>query len=241
MEKNPELKTNIQKANDIYSEENLFSGSSIEGNEEIKQEFEDWFKVKIQGVVKSYKIHENGSLQLKFQEIVEKTVGGVTYNDYADKSIRITQEKPFSESFAKSLLNKAVEIIDVKETAQYKKIAEGQYDFNKVERYVYSADNVKAIDKAVENGYQLFKVFSFTVKDVLPAVKYDSRKRQQVLDKDKAVLLYETVNDTLSTLHKITLHGSTFAKAQELKNKEVVILDLQQIGKNNFCSKIKVK
>jgi len=225
---------------DIYNDENLFSGSYDEA-EEIKQEFEEWFKVKIQGVVKSYKIHENGSLQLKFQEVVEKTVEGISFNEYEDKSIRITQDKPFSEKFAKELLNKPVEIIDVKESAQYKKIAEGQYDFNKVERYFYSADNVKPLDKAVENNYQLFKIFDFKVKDVIPAVKYDTRKRKQTLDKDKAVLLYEIAHDTLSTLHKITVNGLTYNQAQDLKDKDIIVLDLQQVGKHNFCSKIKVK
>jgi len=226
--------------NNIYNEDNLFTGVSSE-NDEIKQEFEDWFKVKIQGVVKSYKIHKNGSLQLKFQEVIEKTVDGITFNDYQDKSIRITQDKPFTEKFAKDLISKSVEIIDVKESPQYKKISDGQYDFSKVERYFYSADNVKAIDKKVNNGYQLFKIFEFKVKDVVPAVKYDTRKRKQTIDKDKSVLLYEISNDTLSTLHKITVNGLSFVQAQELKDKEVVVLDLQQIGKNNFCSKIKVK
>jgi len=225
---------------DIYNEENLFAGSYDEA-EEIKQEFEDWFKVKIQGVVKSYKIHENGSLQLKFQEVIEKTVDSITFNEYEDKSIRITQDKHFSEKFAKELLDKSVEIIDVKENAQYKKIAEGQYDFSKVERYFYSADNVKLIDKAVENNYQLYKIFDFKVKDVIPAIKYDARKRKQTVDKDKAVLLYEIAHDTLSTLHKITVNGLTYNQAQDLKDKDIIVLDLHQIGKHNFCSKIKVK
>lgn len=224
---------------DIYNEENLFAGSTSE--EEIKQEFEEWFKVKIQGIVKSYKIHENGSLQLKFQEVVEKTVDGISFKEYEDKSIRITQDKPFTEKSVKELLNKAVEIIDVKESAQYKKVAEGEYDFSKVERYVYSADNFKVIDKEIPNAYQLFKIFDFRVKDVIPALKYDMRKRKQTIDKDKAVLLYEISHDTLSTLHKITVNGLTYNQAQDLKNKDIVVLDLQQIGKNNFCSKIKVK
>lgn len=226
------------KAN-IYSDDDLFVGAS--NVEEAKQEFEDWFKVKIQGIVQSYKIHENGSLQLKFQEVVEKTVDGITFKEYEDKSIRITQDKPFIDKFAKDLVRKTVEIIDVKETAQYKKISEGQYDFNKIERYFYSANNIKVIDKSVENGYQLFKIFSFKVKDVLPAIKYDIRKRKQILDKDKSVLVYETTQDTLSTLHKISVNGLAFSQAQTLKNKEVIVLDLKQIGKNNFCSKIKVK
>jgi len=226
------------KAN-IYSDDNLFVGAS--NVEEAKQEFEDWFKVKIQGIVKSYKIHENGSLQLKFQEVVENTVDGITFNAYEDKSIRITQDKSFTETFARDLVGKAIEIIDVKETAQYKKISEGQYDFNKIERYFYSADNVKVIDKSVESDYQLFKIFSFKVKDIIPAVKYDTRKRKQTLDKDRSVLLYEITHDTLSTLHKITVNGLAFSQAQALKDKEVIVLDLKQIGKNNFCSKIKVK
>jgi len=225
---------------DIYNDDNLFVGSTSE-IEEVKQEFEDWFKVKIQGVVKSYKIHTNGSLQLKFQEIIEKTIDGVTFNDYEDKSIRVTLDKPFTEKFAKELLDKSIEIIDVKEMAQYKKIAEGQYDFNKIERYTYSANNVKIIEKSINSEYELFKIFSLKVKDVIPAVKYDTRKRKQTIDKDKSILLYEISNDTLSTLHKITVNSLIYSKAQKLKGKEVIVLDLHQIGKNNFCSKIKVK
>ncbi len=227
------------KAN-IYNDDDLFVGATS-NVEEAKQEFEEWFKVKIQGIVKSYKIHENGSLQLKFQEVEEKTVDGITFDEYEDKSIRITKDKPFAEKFARDLIGKAVEVIDVKETAQYKKIAEGQYDFNKVERYVYGADNIKVVDKRVENGYQLFKILSFTVKDVVPSLKYDVRKRKQTIDKDKSILLYEISKDTLSTLHKIRVDGLTYTQAQELKDKEVIVLDLQQIGKNYFCSKIKVK
>jgi hypothetical protein len=225
--------------NDIYNEDNLFTGSVEQ--EEVKAQFEDWFKVKIQGVVKSYKIHENGSIQLKFQEIVEKNIDGIVFNDYEDKSIRITTNKTFTNKQAEDLVGKSVEIINVNETPQYKKIAEGQYDFNKIERYFYSADNLKVIDKKIENEYQLFKIFELTVKDIAPAVKYDQRKRKQVVDKDKSILIYEITNDTLSTLHKITVDGLTFTNANTLKDKDVIVLDLQQFGKNYYCSKIKVK
>lgn len=237
---NTDKKHTVATSSNIYNEDNLFSGASND-IEEVKQEFEDWFKVKIQGVVKSYKIHENGSLQLKFQEVVEKTIDGYTFNEYQDKSIRITQEKVFSDKFAKDLLHKTVEIIDIKENAQYKKNPDGQYDFNKVERYTYSADNVKVITAKVDNDFQLSKIFEFNVKDVIPAVKYDMRKRKQTVVKEDAVLLYEVSNDTLSTLHKITVNGVSFTQAQELKGKDIIVLDLQQIGKNNYCSKIKVK
>lgn len=225
--------------NDIYSEDNLFVGAVEE--EQAKQEFEDWFKVKIQGLVKSYKIHENGSLQIKFQQVVEKDIGGIKFNDYEDKSVRITQDKPFTDKQGKDLVGKSIEIIDIDEIAQYKKIGDGQYDFTKIERYFYSANNFKVIDKEIENGYQLFKIFDFKVMDIAPAVKYDQRKRKQVIDKDKSILVYEINNDTLSTLHKITVNGLEFRQAQMLKGKDVVVLDLVQLGKNYYCSKIKVK
>ncbi|MBT5491437.1 hypothetical protein HOK00_03895 [bacterium] len=239
--KNPKIEKGVAIAtnNDIYNEDNLFTGAVEQ--EEIKPQFEDWFKVKIQGIVKSYKIHDNGSIQLKFQEVVEKDIGGVVFNDYEDKSIRITATKPFSNKQGQELVGKSIEVLNVSETAQYKKISEGQYDFNKIERYFYSADNLKVIDKDIENGYQLFKIFELTVKDIAPALKYDQRKRKQVIDKDKSILVYEISNDTLSTLHKITVDGLTFANAQTLKGKDVVVLDLQQFGKNYYCSKIKVK
>lgn len=173
--------------------------------------------------------------------MVEKDIGGVVFNDYEDKSIRITTTKPFSNKQGQELVGKSIEVLNVSETAQFKKISEGQYDFKKIERYFYSADNIKVIDKDIENGYQLFKIFELNVKDIAPALKYDQRKRKQIIDKDKSILVYEISNDTLSTLHKITVDGLTFTNAQTLKGKDVVVLNLQQLGKNYYCSKIKVK
>lgn len=224
----------------LYDESGLFNGSTSE-NDEIKKEFEDWFKVKIQGIVKSYKLHDDGSLQLKFQEVVEKTIGTTTYEDYEDKSIRIRKDKAFTDSEAKAFLNKTVESIDVVEKAQYKKISDGNYDFSKVEKYYYSANNVKLIDKKIENDYQLSKIFEFKVINIVPALKYDQRKRTQTIDKTKSVLMYEVQNDTLKTLHKISVQDLPFVKAQELRNKDVIVLDLQQKGSNYFCSKIRLK
>jgi hypothetical protein len=224
----------------LYDESGLFNGSTSE-NDEVKKEFEDWFKVKIQGIVKSYKLHDDGSLQLKFQEVVEKTIGTTTYEDYEDKSIRIRRDKAFTDSEAKAFLNKTVESIDVMEKAQYKKISDGNYDFSKVEKYYYSANNVKLIDKKIENDYQLSKIFEFKVINIVPALKYDQRKRTQTIDKTKSVLMYEVQNDTLKTLHKISVQDLPFVKAQELRNKDVIVLDLQQKGSNYFCSKIRLK
>lgn len=172
----------------LYDETGLFNGSTSE-IDEVKKEFEDWFKVKIQGIVKSYKLHEDGSLQLKFQEVVEKTIGTTTYEDYEDKSIRIRKDKPFTDDEVKAFLNKTVESIDVEEKPQYKKIADGNYDFSKVEKYYYSANNVKVIDKKIENDYQLSKIFEFKVINIVPALKYDQRKRTQTIDKTKSVLV----------------------------------------------------
>lgn len=224
----------------LYDESGLFNGSTTE-NDEVKKEFEDWFKVKIQGIVKSYKLHDDGSIQLKFQEVVEKSIEGTTYEDYEDKSIRIRKDKAFTDIEAKAFLNKTIESIDVVEKPQYKKISDGNYDFSKVEKYYYSANNVKAIDKKIENDYQLSKIFEFKVINIVPALKYDQRKRTQTIDKTKSVLMYEVQNDTLKTLHKITVQDLTFVKAQELKNKDVIVLDLQQKGSNFFCSKIRLK
>ena len=138
--KNPKIEKGVAIAtnNDIYNEDNLFTGAVEQ--EEIKPQFEDWFKVKIQGIVKSYKIHDNGSIQLKFQEVVEKDIGGVVFNDYEDKSIRITTTKPFSNKQGQELVGKSIEVLNVSETAQFKKISEGQYDFKKIERYFFTSN-----------------------------------------------------------------------------------------------------
>lgn len=225
---------------DIYNEDNLIVGSS---EETVKPTFEEWFKVKICGLVKSYKIHEDGSLQVKFQEVVEKELQGIKYNEYEDKSVRIRLEgKNFTEEDAKSLLNKNVEILDVKESAQYKKIAEGQYDFTKIESYTYSSDNIKAIKGSVESNFQLYKVFELNVKDIAPAVTYNQRLRKQELDKNKTVLFYETTRDnTLTDTHKITVHGLNLNSAKNLIGKDIVVLDLEIKGSNYYCSKIKTK
>lgn len=240
-EKQEAQKVSQETSSDIYSEDNLVTGSIEE--DQPKKEFEDWFKVKIQGMVKSYKIHDDGSLQLKFLEVVEKTVSGVTYKDYEDKSIRIRKpdNKLFTDKEVDSIVNKSVEIIDVTETTQYKKIADGQYDFNKIEGYFYSANNIKIIDKKIPNGYELFKIFELTVMDAIPSISYDQRKRAQVLDKDKSVLVYEINKSTLSTTHKIIVEGLNLASAQQLKGKDIVVLDLVVKGKNYICSKIKLK
>jgi len=226
--------------NNIYSEDNLITGTT---EEQSLREFEDWFKVKIQGTVKSYKIHDDGSLQLKFQEVIEKTISGTTYNDYEDKSIRIRKpnNKPFLQKEIPDIVGKNVEIIDVTETPQYKKIAEGEYDFNKIENYFYSANNLKVIDKSVSNGYQLFKIFELNVMDVIPSISFDKRKRTQIIEKDKSVLVYQIGNDTLITTHKITVDGLNLTNALQLKGKDIVVLDLVIKGKNHICSKIKLK
>ena len=81
----------------------------------------------------------------------------------------------------------------------------------------------------------------FRVKEVIPNIKYNMRKKAQVIDKDKSILIYEVENDTLVSLHKIIVNGLSFQQAQTLKNKEVIVLDLAQVGKNYVCSKIKIK
>lgn len=227
------------KDNSIFSEDNLITGA-VENNE-LKQEFENWYKVKIQGLVSSYKIHEDGSLQIKFQEEVEKKVEGITFKDYEDRSVRVRKETAFTEKEALGFVGKCVEILDVEEKAQYKKIADGEYDFSKATGYFYSANNIKVISKQVENNYQLFKIFELKVKQVTPAIKYDKRKRTQVLDKDNAVLIYEIKNETLVSLHKITVKGLSYEKAKSLIDKDIIVLDLQQVGSINYCSKIKLK
>lgn len=227
---------------DIYNDDNLFIGQNEEQQEAPKKEFEEWFKVKIQGVVTSYRLHDDGSLQLKFQEKVERTIDGITFNDYSDKSIRIRENSTsFNSEEIKKIVGRSVEIINVSERAQYKKLADGEYDFNKIENYFYSADNLKIINKDVENGYQLYKIFEFRVKDITPALLYDARKRKQSIDKSKSILLYEVSNGSLSTLHKIIVDGLTFNQAYELKGKEIIVMDLTQAGKNYYCSKIKLK
>lgn len=236
-----EKKDNLDvKDNSIFSEDNLITGS-IESGAQAKQEFENWYKVKIQGLVNSYKIHEDGSLQLKFQEEIEKKINNVSFIDFQDRSIRIRKESPFTVREAQNFIGKNVEILDVEEKAQYKKIAEGQYDFNRITGYVYSANNIKVINKEVESNYQLFKIFEFKVKQVAPAIRFDQRKRTQVLDKDNSVLIYEVKNDTLISLHKITAKGLSYEKAKSLIAKDIIVLDLQEIGSNNYCSKIKLK
>lgn len=228
------------KNNSIYSEDNLITGS-IEKNEQLKHEFENWYKVKIQGYVNSYKIHEDGSLQIKFQEEVEKKVENINFVDYQDRSIRIRKKDAFTTKEAQSFIGKNVEILNVEEKPQYKKIVEGQYDFNKIIGYVYSADNINIINIEVENKYQLFKIFELKVKQSTPAIKFDQRKRTQVLDKDNTVLIYEIKNDTLTSLHKIVVKGLSYEKSKSLIGKDIIVLDLQQIGNNNYCSKIKLK
>ena len=229
-----------QDENSIYNEDNLITGTV---ETEIKKEFEEWFKVKIQGQVTSYKIHEDGSLQIKFLETVEKTIANTTYDDYEDKSIRIRKEnnKPFTSKEINGIVGKSVEIIDVTETAQHKKIADGQYDFNKIEGYFYSANNIKVIDKKIPNGYELFKIFELTVMNAIPSISYNQRKRAQELDKDKSVLVYQISKDTLINTHKITVDGLPLIQAQQLKGKDIIVLDLVVKGKNYYCSKIKEK
>ena len=225
--------------NNIYNDENLIVGQV---EEQPTREFQEWFKVKIQGVVTSYKIHDDNSLQLKFQEVIQKNIGSVSYDDYEDKSIRIRQEnQTFKDKDIKSIIGKTVEIIDITETPQYKKISEGQYDFTKIENYFYSANNLKVINTKVENGYQLFKIFELKVLNAIPSISYDKRKRAQVIDKDKSVLIYQVSNDTLSTTHKIIVEKLPLTTAITLKGKDIVVLDLKIIGKNQICSKIKLK
>lgn len=224
----------------IYNEDNLFIGEINETNEP-KREFEPWYKVKIQGLVKSYKVHEDGSLQLKFEYKIQKSVGGIDFVDLEDKSIRLRKDGGiYSDKEARSFLGKNVEIVDVSESPVYVKKADGTYDFGKIERYLYQANNVKVIDKPIES-FELFKIVEFKVKEVIPNIKYDMRKKAQVIDKDKSILIYEVENDTLVSLHKIIVNGLTFQQAQTLKGKEVVVLDLTQVGKNYVCSKLKIK
>lgn len=225
----------------IYSEDNLFIGETSDTHEP-KREFEPWYKVKIQGLVKSYKVHEDGSLQLKFEHKINKSIGGIDFIDLEDKSIRLRKDAGiYSEKEAKSFLGKAVEIVDVSESPVYVKKSDGTYDFGKIERYLYQANNMKVIDKTIESGFELFKIVEFKVKEVIPSIKYDMRKKAQVVDKDKSILIYEVENDTLVSLHKIIANGLTFQQAQTLKGKEIVVLDLVQVGKNYVCSKLKIK
>ena len=225
----------------IYNEDNLFIGEINETNEP-KREFEPWYKVKIQGLVKSYKVHEDGSLQLKFEYKIQKSVGGIDFVDLEDKSIRLRKDGGiYTDKEAKNFLGKNVEIIDVSESPVYVKKSDGTYDFGKIERYLYQANNVKVIDKTIESGFELYKIVEFRVKEVIPNIKYDMRKKAQVVDKEKSILIYEVENDTLVSLHKIIVNGLSFQQAQTLKGKEVVVLDLTQVGKNYVCSKLKIK
>jgi len=225
----------------IYDESNLFIGETSDTNEP-KREFEPWYKVKIQGFVKSYKVHEDGSLQLKFEHKINKSIGGIDFIDLEDKSIRLRKENGiYSEKEAKSFLGKSVEIVDVSESPVYVKKSDGTYDFGKIERYLYQATHVKVIDKTIESGFELFKIVEFRVKEAIPSIKYDMRKKAQVVDKDKSILIYEVENDTLVSLHKIIANGLPFQKAQTLKGKDIVVLDLAQVGKNYVCSKLKIK
>jgi hypothetical protein len=225
----------------IYNEENLFIGEAHLENE-VKKEFEPWYKVKIQGLVKSYKVHEDGSLQLKFEHKLQKSVGGIDFDDLEDKSIRLRKEGGvYSDKEAKNLLGKHVEVIDVSESPVYMKKNDGTYDFNKIERYLYQANNVKVIDKTIENGFELYKIVEFKVKEVIPSIKYDMRKKAQMVDKEKSILIYEVENDTLISLHKIIVNGLSFQHAKTLKGKEVVVLDLALVGKHYVCSKLKIK
>lgn len=230
---------NIKVDNSIYSEDNLITGAI--DNSEVKQEFENWYKVKIEGLVKSYKLHEDGSLQIKFQEEIQKEVDNVKFTDYEDRSIRIRKKNPFTPKEAEQFLNKAVEIVDIEEKPQYKKIADGNYDFSKPIGYFYSADNIKVINKTVENNYQLYKVFELTVKQVTPAITYNKRARKQELDKKNSVLIYEIQNDTLTSLHKIIVKGLSYQESAKYIGKDLVVLDLNQKGTQNYCSKIKLK
>lgn len=238
--KNKEQKKPVSNEFDIYSEDNLIVGSNNEN--EVKPTFEDWYKVKIAGLVKSYKIHNDGSLQVKFQEQQEKELQGVKFYEYEDKSVRIRIEgKSFSDEDAKKLLNKNVQILDVKESARYQQLAPGQYNFDKIEGYNYTANNIKPIADKVENNFQLYKIFTLTVKDIAPAIEYNQRLRKQELDKDKTVIFYEVQRDTLTDTHKITVDKLNFNNAKSLIGKEIVVLDLTIKGTNYYCSKIKEK
>jgi hypothetical protein len=239
MQEQSKQKIEKDSSSDIYSQENLFTG---EVQEEPKKEFENFYKVMIQAIVKSFKVHEDGSLQLKFIHKIPKSIGGIEYIDYEDKSIRVRKEKgAYSDKEAQNFLNKCVEIRNVKEMPVYVKKPDDSYDFSKVERYLYSADNIKVIENKPSEEYELFKIIEINVLDAIPSVKYDVRKRVQVIDKEKSVLIYEVRQDSLISLHKIIVNNLSFNQAKELKGKDIVILDFNQVGKNYYCTKIKLK
>lgn len=236
-----ELKVTQSEVNNIYSEDNLITGSN--DTDEVKKEFESWFKVKIKGLVNSYKVHEDGSLQIKFREVVKDTIDGYTFDNYVDKSIRI--KKPDGTSFVENevsgIVNKTVEIINITERPQYKKKGDGEYDFSRIESYFYSADNIKVINEKVPNNYQLYKIFELNVMDVVPSVTYNQRKRTKEIEKDKCIIIYETTNDTLTNTHQLIVEGLSIQNGLKLRNKDIVVLDLKIIGKKYYCSKIKLK
>ena len=127
----------------IYDEANLFIGETDETNEP-SMEFEAWYKVKIQGAIKSYKLHEDGSLQLKFEHKIQKSVGGIDFIDLEDKSIRLRKDSGiYTDKEAKNFLGKTVEIVDVSESPVYVKKSDGTYDFGKIERYLVDPEKVK--------------------------------------------------------------------------------------------------
>ena len=70
--------------------------------------------------------------------------------------------------------------------------------------------------------------------------RYGYAGKKDIID-TLGYLIYEVENDTLVSLHKIIVNGLSFQQAQTLKGKEVVVLDLTQVGKNYVCSKLKIK
>lgn len=245
MEKNNEKQNSKTKNEefDIYSEDNLLVGA-VEENDTPQKSFDDWYKVKIKGKVDSYLIHDDGSLQCKFVETIQNEIDGVKFDTYEDRSIRIRLDnnKKFSEDEVKQhLLGKAVEIINVVEKPQFKKLPNGEYDFNKIEGYFYSANNVKPLKENVPSNFQLYKIFEMKVSNVAPCVVFNKRKRAQEIDKDKSVLFYTTSRDTLNSTHSITIDGLNLQTAKTLVGKELIVLDLKIINNNYYASKIKKK
>lgn len=201
-------------------------------------EYTPFYDVKMQGILDSYVMQEDGSTQLLFEETIQIDINGTLLPKLVQHSVRLRASKPLMKPELEALKGTTIEVNDVEEIKNYKKIEEGVYDFDKVESISFVASSYKKITVEVEGNFKLFRMFEIEkVANVSPETEFDFKKKKTLLKKDVCLVQYYVLKGTKKSLHNIRVNGLDYKNGLELLGKKVKVLDYKD-GKTPTCTRI---
>lgn len=226
--------------------ENIKNNTAVEAKEnntvavEAKTEYKPFYDVKMIGVLSEYDLKDNGEVQFIFEEKKAVEFDGIKTFEFVTHSLRLKPTTSLTTKDLDSIKGQNIEIKDVVEKPIYEKHADGETNYDKVERMTYVATSYSKSNETQEGDFKLFRMFDIDkVANIVPLADYNARTRKKVLRKGECTVQYH-IKDNKGTrrLKDIKVIGLDYKDGLNLIGKKIKVNDYKE-GKTSSCTSYK--